>query len=199
MAKTVTLTCAYDGHRWRRPVKRGRKPRYCPKHTPDTTKPEPVPVAPEPEPEPEPKPASRKRSKYVTLWCESGHEWQRECKRGRAPRMCPEHTAIAKSKAREARADKPARKLSPEHKAALHAGRQAKQQADKAIRTAGMAERVAEFREWNRAHARAWAQLHKDDTQENREALAAIMARIPNIRELPSGEENKEFWWSDHV
>lgn len=39
MTKTITLICEHDGHEWERVSQRGRRPRFCPEHTPDESTP----------------------------------------------------------------------------------------------------------------------------------------------------------------
>lgn len=95
--KTVTLTCAYDGHTWERASQRGRRPHFCPKHQPVVTERKPTQAV------------ERNEDGTETLTCAHGHTWTRPPKRGRKPTLCPEHAEEAEQRRAE-RAEKAASK-----------------------------------------------------------------------------------------
>ena len=74
------LYCA-AGHKWARPGgKRGKKPKYCPKHAPAKVEHE---------------------SEFETLVCKHGdHEFQRKRARGKKPQYCETHQPTADTKVR---------------------------------------------------------------------------------------------------
>jgi hypothetical protein len=102
------LYCEIGEHLWTREG-RGRPPKNCPEHKPVEEPKIKVNVSGRTSAK---SPPEKKLSitdiipeageyleqqKKETLWCEGGaegHEWQRESKRGKKPRFCPEHSQI---------------------------------------------------------------------------------------------------------
>lgn len=80
MAKQQKLWCEHGkGHWWKRPSQRGKPPKFCPKHKPETVEP------------------TEKKVEYKTLWCEEGeHKWKWKKRGGFEPKNCPDHRPTQK-------------------------------------------------------------------------------------------------------
>jgi hypothetical protein len=77
MSNQQILICVNGDHQWKRPVTRGKKPRFCPKHAP----------------------VAAVKSSTVTLTCAHGHTWERPRTKGKTPKYCPDHKPEAAIKA----------------------------------------------------------------------------------------------------
>jgi hypothetical protein len=99
------LYCEIGDHEWDRPSKRGRPPLNCPAHQPIDNK---IKIVSNSKDHQEDNKTSNlehlipgiseflAQEKNEELWCEfgDGHSWQRESRRGKKPKLCPEHSQI---------------------------------------------------------------------------------------------------------